>query len=123
MSEAVTTRRKNALNLFREAKKLVSFDEFPLLRPEVDPQLHASHNSADQPFYLTCEKDTLLVQMSGRARVSFREGGVRYFEMGPGDYVYVPGGVPHTVATHEAGVVFRYKAREPGLEQVDWYCD
>ena len=49
VSQRVTTRRKNSFNLFREASKLASFDEFPMLRPEVDPQLTLSSNSVDQP--------------------------------------------------------------------------
>src|SRR5689334_4342042 len=97
MSNAVSTRRKNRFNLLREAAKLASFDEFPMLRPEVDPQLHLSHNEVDQPFYLVCEKDTVIAQFSGHSRIDLKEGSVRYFDLTAGDYVYVPGGIPHRI--------------------------
>ena len=123
IAEPIRIRRKNAFNLFREGQKLTSFDEFPMLRPDVDPQLHVSNNKVDQPFYLICEKDTVLAQMTGQARIAFREGSVRYFDLSPGDFVYVPGGTAHRILTLELGLQIRYKAREPGLEAVVWYCE
>ncbi|HEV2574887.1 MAG TPA: hypothetical protein VGU72_24360 [Beijerinckiaceae bacterium] len=123
ITQRVTTRRKNSFNLFREAAKLASFDEFPMLRPEVDPQLTLSSNFVDQPFFLVCEKDSVIAQASGRAQVVFHEGPVRYFDLVPGDFVYVPGGTAHRILTKEPGNQLRYKAREPGLETVVWYCD
>lgn len=122
MSVRISTRRKNHFNLFREAEKLGSFDEFPMLRPEVDPQVHLSRNSVDQPFYLLCEKDTVIAQFSGRSRVVFQEGSVRYFDVEPGDFVYAPGGIAHRILTLEPGHVMRYKARQPGQETVLWLC-
>lgn len=123
MSKPVTTRRKNNFNIFREAPKLASFDEFPMLRPDVDPQVTLSNNSVDQPFYLVCEKDTVIAQASGTAQVVFHAGPVRYFDLLPGDFVYVPGGTAHRVLTREAGNQIRYKAREPGAEAAVWYCE
>lgn len=122
MSTAVRIRRKNGFNLFREARKLESFDEFPMLRPEVDPQLHASRNSVDQPFYLTCAKDSVIAQASGAARVEFASGPVRYFDLGPGDFVYVPAGSAHHIHAVKDGIQIRYKAREPGQETISWSC-
>lgn len=115
-------RRKNTLNLFREAAKLGSFDEFPVLRPEVDPQLLVSRNEVDQPFYLCCEKDSVVALVSGKATVEFASGAARYFDMEPGDFVYVPGGVAHRLRVTLAGIQLRYKARDAGLESVSWYC-
>ena len=123
MSAPVRTRRKNGFNIFREAQKLSSFDEFPMLRPEVDPQLHLSRNEVDQPFHLVCEKDTVLAQFSGESRVEFANGSVRFFDMGRGDFVYVPAGAAHRLLTVETGVVARYKASAPGAETIIWYCD
>lgn len=122
-NKRVTTRRKNSFNIFREASKLESFDEFPMLRPEVDPQLTLSNNSVDQPFFLVCEKDSVIAQASGKAQVIFHDGPVRYFDLVPGDFVYVPGGTAHRVLTREPGNQLRYKAREAGSEAVVWYCD
>ena len=118
----IDIRRKNMLNLFREAPKLGSFDEFPVLRPEVDPQLHVSRNDVDQPFHLICAKDSVIALVSGRAQVSFTTGAVRHFDMEPGDFVYVPAGIPHRLELREPGIQLRYKAREPGLEAVAWLC-
>ena len=123
MVQPVRTRRKNRFNFLKEAPSLESFDEYPMLRPEVDPQVHVSRNSVDQPFYLVCEKDTVLAQFSGAARVDFQQGAVRWFDLVPGDYVYVPGGVPHRVLVTEPGEQIRYKASQPGAESVVWYCD
>lgn len=115
-------RRKNALNLFREAAKLGSFDEFPVLRPKVDPQLHVNANDVSQPFYLCCEKDSVIALVSGSATVEFADGAVRYFDLEPGDFVYVPGGVEHRIRIKEAGIQLRYKACDAGLEAVSWRC-
>lgn len=122
MPQSIRTRRKNAFNLYKEAKKLQSFDEFPMLRPEVDPQLHVSCNNVDQPFHLTCEKDTVLMQSSGSSRVEFVDGPVRYFNLHRGDFVYVPAGLAHRVKTLSHGILIRYKARKPGTETSLWYC-
>ena len=123
MNKPVRTRRKNAFNLYREAENMASFDEFPMLRPEVDPQIHLSRNEVSQPFYLMCEKDTVIVQLSGRSRLEFTNGSVRYFDLEPGDFAYVPGGAIHRLTTVSSGAMLRYKAREPGTEMVLWFCD
>ena len=123
MSLPVRTRRKNKFNFVKEAERLESFDEFPMLRSEVDPQLHVSRNQVDQPFHLICEKDCVLAQANGRSRVVFVDGPVRYFDMTPGDFVYVPGRTAHRVLSTEPGVLLRYKAREPGTETMLWLCE
>lgn len=120
--ERVRTRRKNKFNFLKEAERLQSFDDFPMLRPEIDPQLHLSRNSVDQPFYLRCEKDMVLAQPTGASRIEFADGPTRYFDMEPGDYVYVPAGYGHRVRTSEPGILIRYKAREPGSETILWLC-
>ena len=122
-TNTVSVRPKNRFNILREAGKLGSFDEFPMLRPEVDPQLHLSHNSVDQPFYLVCGKDCVIAQFSGTSRVLFHASNVRHFDLVAGDYVYVPAGIPHRILTHSSGNVIRYKAREPGIEAAVWYCE
>lgn len=122
MSTRISLRRKNRLNLFREAEKLASFDEFPVLRPEVDPQIHLSRNTIDQPFYLICEKDTVIALWSGAARVLFRDENVLHHDLIEGDFVYVPAGTPHRIITTEPHHLLRYKATRPGREAVVWYC-
>jgi hypothetical protein len=116
-------RRKNTFNVFREAAKLASFDEYPLLRPEVDPQLHLSRNEVDQPFWLVTAKDCVLTLSSGRARILFSDGPTRYFDVDPGEFVYVPAGMPHRVIVQEPGIQLRYKARDFGNEAAVWFCD
>lgn len=120
--EPIKIRRKNNFNLLKEARKLGSFDEFPMLRSDVDPQFHASRNTVDQPFYLRGEKDMVLVQYSGASRVVFESGPVRYFDLGMADFVYVPAGYVHRVLTVEPGIMVRYKAVNPGEEAVSWLC-
>src|SRR6185312_11278829 len=89
----------------------------------IDPQLHLSRNRVKQPFFLICEQDTMLAQMSGEARVEFRAGPVRYFDMTVGDFVYVPAGTPHRIVPKTESVHLRYKAEKPGLEAVAWYSE
>lgn len=119
----IDIRRKNALNLFRDKSKYRNYDEFPVLREEVDPQLHVSRNTVNQPFYLICEKDTVLAALSGKAKVRFHDASVNYFDLEPGDFVYVPGGIPHRIECAEDSLHLRYKARISGLEAVVWFCE
>ena len=107
---------------FKAAAEAGPYDEAPMLPPTVDPQLHLSRNDRPQPFHLVCGKDCVLVQMSGRGRVRFAEGGVRYFKLEPGDFVYVPAGMPHRIEPETESVQYRYKASAAGLEAVAWYC-
>lgn len=113
--------RRNTFKTFEEAPKRGAYDEFPMLRSGIDPQLCLSRNDRPQPFYLICEQDTLLAQMSGRARIEFRNSAANYFDMVPGDYVYVPGGTPSRILPDGTSVNLRYKAEHPGLEAVAWY--
>jgi len=122
MAQPVRTRRKNKFNFLKEAERLESFDEFPMLKPEVDPQLHVSRNTVDQPFWLRCEKDCVIAQPVGASRIEFADGPVRWFDTEPGDFVYVPAGYAHRVRTVRGGVMLRYKAREIGGESVLWFC-
>lgn len=108
---------------FKEAAGAGAYDEYPMLPPKVDPQLHLSRNDRIQPFHLICEKDCIVVQMSGRGRVRFAEGPVRYFTLQPGDFIYVPAGMPHRLEPETACVHYRYKASQAGLEAVAWYCE
>jgi hypothetical protein len=115
-------RRKRQVNVFEDAREAGPYDDFPVLPPDMDPQVHLSRNDRRQPFYLICERDTVLAQVSGEAVVAFAAGPVRYFTLEPGDYVYVPAGTPHQITPRSESVQLRYKAKAPGLEGVAWYC-
>jgi len=115
--------RKRMLQTFREAEQRGPYDEYPVLPQDVDPQLHLSRNDRPQPFHLVCEKDTVLVQMSGRGRVEFRDSSVRWFTATPGDFIYVPGGTPHRFLPDGVAAQYRYKAAVAGREEVRWYCE
>jgi 3-hydroxyanthranilate 3,4-dioxygenase len=99
-----------------------AYDEYPIFPPGKDPQLCLSHNDRAQPFHLICEQDTVLAQLSGTGRISFVGGEVRYFDMKPGDFVYVPAGFAHRYTAATPAIQYRYKAEHPGLEAVAWYC-
>jgi 3-hydroxyanthranilate 3,4-dioxygenase len=115
-------RRKRQTSIFEDAREAGPYDDFPILPPDMEPQVHLSRNDRPQPFYLICERDTVLAQVSGEAVVAFAEGPVRYFTLEPGDHVYVPAGTPHQVRPRTESVQLRYKAKAPGLEGVAWYC-
>jgi 3-hydroxyanthranilate 3,4-dioxygenase len=110
------------IDTFKDAEALGPYDEYPALVASVDPQLHLSRNDRPQPFYLICAKDTLLVQMSGTATLSLKHADVVNFRLIPGDFVYVPGGVPHRLIPNDVSINHRYKAERAGLEGVAWYC-
>lgn len=115
--------RKRMLHTFKEATLRGPYDEYPVLPPEVDPQLHLSRNDRPQPFFLWCEKDTVIVQMSGTGRIEFRDAPVHWWPTVPGDFVYVPARTPHRYLPDDASIQYRYKARNSGLEAVLWYCE
>jgi 3-hydroxyanthranilate 3,4-dioxygenase len=107
---------------FAAAPAAGNYGEMPVLGAEIDPQLFLSRNDKAQPFFLICQKDTVLVQMSGRGRLEFPSGPARYFSMEVGDFAYVPGGLAHRYLPEGASVQYRYKAREAGLEACAWHC-
>lgn len=115
--------RKHMLDTFEAAAAAGPYDEYPVLIAGVDPQLHLSRNDRPQPFHLTCEKDTILVQMSGAARVEMANGAVRYFDLVPGDYAYVPAGTAHRIVPGEPSIMYRYKAEVAGLEAASFHCE
>jgi hypothetical protein len=115
--------RKRYLNLLPLAEGARSYDERPVLLEHIDPQLYLSRNAVAQPFFLICEKDTVLAAMSGDATVEFRDCTVLQHRLAPGDYVYVPAGTPHRIVPRVPSLHVRYKALVPGLEGVAWYCD
>jgi hypothetical protein len=114
--------RTRMIDNFREAEKLGPYDEYPVLLPGIDPQMHLSRNDRPQPFFLICGKDSLLVQMSGNATLQMKHPDVINFHLKPGDYVYVPAGMPHRLVPDGVCINQRYKAESAGLEAVAWYC-
>jgi 3-hydroxyanthranilate 3,4-dioxygenase len=115
--------RRRMLHGFKAAQEVGNYSEIPVLLANVDPQVHLSRNSVPQPFHLVCEKDTVLVQLSGEAVLELRDSSVNRFALRAGDHVYVPGGTPHRVVPRSESVQIRYRAKEAGLEGVAWFCD
>ncbi len=111
------------LDTFEAAKESGPYDEYPVLPAGIDPQLHLSLNDRPQPFHLVCEKDTVLVQMSGKAKVEMRDSSVLSFNLVPGDYAYIPAGTPHRILPSEPSIQYRYKAEHCGLEAASFYCE
>lgn len=105
------------------AKTVGPFDEYPVIPDGISPQLMMSRNDRPQPFYLICEKDTLLVQMSGVGRVEFKDSAMNFTPTSPGDMIYVPARTPHRTVSNEDSIIYRYKAEQAGLEGVAWYCE
>ena len=99
------------------------YHETSILPADLDIQLTLSRNDRPQPFHLICEHDTVLVAMSGRGRVEFRQSSVLYFGYAPGDVIYVPAGVPHRILPSEESIQHRFKLPESELEGVAWYCE
>jgi hypothetical protein len=115
--------RKKTFVVFREAEKLGPYDERPMLPDSNQTQIFLSRNDRPQPFYLICEKDTIIAAFSGTGTVEMQLTSVRSFPLEPGDHVYVPAGVATKLVPTTESIIMRYKAQEPGLEAVAWYCE
>jgi hypothetical protein len=115
--------RKRMLSAFKAAAEVGPYDEFPVLVPGIDPQVYISRNDRPQPFYLICEKDSLLAQMSGTGRLVMKYCPVLWEPMQPGDFVYIPAGTPHRYVPTTESLQTRYKAEPAGLEGVAWFCE
>jgi len=114
--------RRRMLHAFKAAKEVGNYQDAAVLPEHVDPQLHLSNNSVTQPFYLVCEHDTVVGQLSGAARIRLRETSVNAFGMEPGDLVYVPAGTPHRIEPVTPSVQIRYKVRDSKREGAVWTC-
>lgn len=114
--------RRRMLHAFKAAQEIGNYEEVPVLPAKVDPQLYMSRNAVPQPFYLICEKDTVVVQMSGTAEMYLKDSSVNRFAMDVGDHIYVPAGTPHRIVPSGESVQMRYKPRSAGLEGIAWYC-
>ncbi len=108
---------------FREAGRLGSYAEYPMLPGSFDPQHHLSNNDVEQPFYLICEKDSVLAQMSGSGRLFFKHSNMKYQDLKTGDWIYIPAGTPTRFVPDAPSVQYRMRARRPGLEAVAFYAD
>jgi len=115
--------RKRAFNILAQAQEAGPYDEYPVLPPGIDPQIHLSRNDRAQPFYLICERDCVIAQMTGHATVHFKDAAVLRFALAAGDFVYVPAGTPHRIIPQTESIQVRYKAHDAGWEGVAWYCD
>lgn len=114
--------RKKTFVVFREAEKLGPYDERPMLPDSTGTQVYLSRNDRPQPFYLVCEKDTVLAVFAGTGTVELQLCSVKSFPLEPGDHIYVPAGTPTRLVPTTELVIVRYKAQEPGLEAVAWHC-
>jgi 3-hydroxyanthranilate 3,4-dioxygenase len=114
---------KKTCNVFKEAREAWgSYDEYPVGPRGTDPQPHLSRNRVAQPFFVVCEKDQVLIQMSGEGELEMRETDVARMHLSPGDTVYIPAGVPSRVVPRGENLQIRLKAEPPGREAVAWYC-
>ena len=89
--------RSQIADLFSVGHKAGAWGDLPATPADFDPQILVSRNEGVQPFFLTCERDSLVVTLSGEGFVEFRDSNVLHFRVAPGDFVYVPAGdsAPH----------------------------
>ena len=115
--------RKKTLNVFKEKHKAWgSFDEYPIGPPGTDPMPCLSRNRVAQPFFLVCDEDQVLIQMSGEGELELRDVEPSSMTLGPGDTVYIPARTPSRVVPRRESVQIRLKAEPRGREAVAWYC-
>lgn len=109
-------------SLFDLAREVGPWEERPVAPAFADPQVHMSRSSGPQPFFLICAKDTIVIQATGSGHAEFRYTGMRHTRLEMGDIIYVPAGAPCRIEPHEESVYLRFKAINPGLEGVAWFC-
>lgn len=114
--------RARTHDVFGLAADAGSYEEWPLMPAEVDPQVALSHNAAPQPFYLTVDHDTLLAALSGAAAVEFHDCAVRELSLSPGDYLYIPAGLAHRIVPLSPSVHLRFTGREQHAERASFRC-
>jgi 3-hydroxyanthranilate 3,4-dioxygenase len=110
-------------SLFAAAGQAGPYGELPVPPADFDPQVLVSRNDRVQPFFLVCERDTVVATLAGEGSIEFLDAPVLEQRVGPGDFVYVPAGTPHRIRPTSPLVQYRYKAQHAGLEGVAWYCD
>jgi hypothetical protein len=109
-------------NVFDLAREIGPWEERPVAPPFADPQVTMSRSAGPQPFFLICAKDTVVLQMTGDADAELRYSGTRRTRLEVGDMIYVPAGTPCRIEPREESVHLRFKAINPGLEGVAWFC-
>lgn len=109
-------------NLFALAREVGPWEEYPVAPPFADPQVQLSRGAEPQPFFLICEKDTMVIQTTGAAEVELRYSGLRHTRIEIGDMLYIPAGTPSRIVPSEESIHLRFKAINPGLEGVAWFC-
>jgi 3-hydroxyanthranilate 3,4-dioxygenase len=115
--------RKKTLNVFKDARcAWGSYDDFPVGAKGTDPMPYLSRNRVAQPFFLVSAEDQVIIQMSGEGHIELQETAPERFELGPGDTVYIPAGVPSRLVPRGENIQIRLKADPPGREAVAWYC-
>jgi mannose-6-phosphate isomerase-like protein (cupin superfamily) len=114
--------RGQIAELFSAGHKAGAWGDLPATPVGFDPQILVSRNEGVQPFFLTYERDSLVVTMSGEGFVEFRDSNVLHFRVAPGDFVYVPAGTPHRIRAEGPMVQLRFKALDAGSEVVSWHC-
>ncbi|MDP4505298.1 cupin domain-containing protein [Nonomuraea turcica] len=115
-------KRARFQNVFDLAGEIGPWDETLVAPPFADPQVYMSRGSSPQPFFLICEKDTLLMQCTGIADVELRYTNMRHTRLEVGDILYIPAGTPCRIEPQEEAIHLRFKAITPGLEGVAWFC-
>ncbi len=83
---------------------------------------HLSRNRVAQPFFSVCAADQVLIHMAGRGEIEFHDGELVRMDLGPGDSVYIPAGVPSRVVPAGEVLQVRLKAEPPAQEAVAWFC-
>ena len=116
--------RKKTLNVFKDARGAWgSYDDFPVGQPGTDPMPHLSRNRCPQPFYLVSEADQVLIQMSGRGAIHFRDSEPAVVALEPGDTVYIPACIPSRLVPDGENIQIRLKVEPAVREAVAWFCE
>lgn len=114
------TREANVVEVAGEAQ---SCDEWPITPAGVEPQVEISRAQVREPFFHVFDHDTVIAILAGRGEVELRGRRPWWELLEPGDFVYVPAGVPARLSPVEPLSVLRFTADERHLQACAWFCD
>lgn len=110
----------NFMAMFSQVKG--SYDEWPMLADGVDPMPYFSRNTVALPFYAVSQTDQTVLQLAGRQQIAWGAPLWEIMEVGAGDAVYLPAGLPYRFLPTQPVVQLTLRAAAMGTQAVVWYC-
>jgi 3-hydroxyanthranilate 3,4-dioxygenase len=115
--------RTRETNVFAAGAEARACDEWPLVPAGVEPQVDISRSSVPEPFFNVFDHDTVIVAMVGYGQVDFHGANVLWEPLQPGDFVYVPAGIPARIVPAGELLTLRLTADARAAQGCAWFCE